>query len=165
MGNWKLLGKTEEELQKQIEVVRTVSDIHVEFGLDKCAETVLKKGKFVHSQNFIPDFSCDIREIQISRDWRKWSHTTSTNERKIDKGIHQDIKKSKLNAKNKITAFEALAVPILSSDIINWRLEEIRKIDRKTRMLLKVYKVHHPKADIGRLRVKRKEGGRGLLQI
>jgi len=70
-----------------------------------------------------------------------------------------------LNAKNKITAFEALAVPILSSDIINWRLEEIRKIDRKTRMLLKVYKVHHPKADIGRLRVKRKEGGRGLLQI
>jgi hypothetical protein len=70
-----------------------------------------------------------------------------------------------LNAKNKITAFEALAVPILSSDIFNWRLEEIRKIDRKTRMLLKVYKVHHPKSDTGRLCVKRKEGGRGLLQI
>jgi len=97
----------------------------VEFGLDKCAETVLKKGKFVHSQNFIPDFSCDIQEMQISRDWRKWRHTSSTNERKIDEGIHHDIKKSKLNAKSKIIAFEALAVPILrySSGIINWRLE------------------------------------------
>jgi hypothetical protein len=68
MGNWKLLGTTEEELQKQVEVVKTFSDIHVEFGLDKCAETVLKKGKCVHTQNFIPDFNFDIQEIQISRD-------------------------------------------------------------------------------------------------
>jgi len=28
-----------------------------------------------------------------------------------------------------------------------------------------MYKVHHPKADIDRLYVKRKEGGRGLLQV
>ena len=74
---------------------------------------------------------------------------------------------SKLNAKNKITAFEALAVAILrySFGSINWRLEEIKKIDRKTRTVLKVYKMHHPKADIGRLYVKMKGGGRGLLQI
>jgi len=72
-----------------------------------------------------------------------------------------------LHAKSKITAVGALAVPVLryGCDIINWRLEEIRKIDRKTRKLLKVYKVHHPKADIVRLCVKRKERGRGLLQF
>jgi hypothetical protein len=36
--------------------------------------------------------------------------------------------KSELNAKNKITAIGALAVPILrySSGVINWRLEEIK---------------------------------------
>jgi DNA-directed RNA polymerase subunit L len=28
-----------------------------------------------------------------------------------------------------------------------------------------MYKVHHPKAEIARLYVKRKEGGRGLLQV
>jgi hypothetical protein len=28
-----------------------------------------------------------------------------------------------------------------------------------------MYKVHHPKADIDRLYVKRKEGGRGLVQV
>jgi len=68
MGNLKLLDKTEEEFQKQMEVVRILSDIHVEFGLDKCAETVLKKGKFVHSQNFTPVFSCGIQEMQVPKD-------------------------------------------------------------------------------------------------
>jgi len=31
--------------------------------------------------------------------------------------------------------------------------------------MLTVYKIHHPKADIDRLYVKRKEGGRGLVQV
>ena len=31
--------------------------------------------------------------------------------------------------------------------------------------MLTMYKVHHPKADIDRLYVKRKEGGRGLVQV
>ena len=30
--------------------------------------------------------------------------------------------------------------------------------------MLTMYKMHHPKADIDRLYVKRKEGGRGLVQ-
>jgi hypothetical protein len=69
------------------------------------------------------------------------------------------ILKSELNARNKITAIGTLAVPILrySFDIINWRLEEIKQTDRKTRKKLTMYKMHHPKADIDRLYVKRKE--------
>jgi len=52
-----------------------------------------------------------------------------------------------------------------SFGIINWRTEEIRNIDRKTRKMLTVCKMHHPKADTDRLNVKREEGGRGLAQI
>ena len=72
------------------------------------------------------------------------------------------IQKSELNARNKITAIGALAVPVLrySFCIINWRIEVIKKIDRKTRKMLTLYKMHHPKADIDRLYVKRKEGGK-----
>jgi hypothetical protein len=60
------------------------------------------------------------------------------------------ILKSELSAKNRITAIEALAIPILrhSFCIINWRLKEIRKVDKKTRNILTVYKMHHPQADI-----------------
>jgi len=77
------------------------------------------------------------------------------------------ILKSELKARNKITSIGALAVPVLrySFRIINWRIEEIKQIDRKTRKMLIMYKMHHPKADIDRLYVKRKEGGRGLLQV
>jgi hypothetical protein len=58
-----------------------------------------------------------------------------------------------------------VTVPVLrnSFGIINWRLEDIRKIDRKTSKVLTMYKMHHPKADTYRLHVKRKGGGRGLL--
>ena len=59
------------------------------------------------------------------------------------------ILKSELNARNKITAIGALAVPVLrySFGIINSRTEEIKKIDRKTRKMLTMYKMHHPQAD------------------
>jgi hypothetical protein len=69
--------------------------------------------------------------------------------------------KSELNARNKITAIEALAVPVLtySFGIINGEIEDMKKIDSKTRKILTVYKVHHPKADTDRLHVM-KEGGR-----
>jgi hypothetical protein len=69
--------------------------------------------------------------------------------------------------RTKITAIAALVVPLLSYSfvIINWRLKEIRKLDRTTIKILRLYKMHHPKVDIDRLHVKRKEGGRGLLQI
>jgi len=77
------------------------------------------------------------------------------------------ILKSELNARNKITTIGALAVPVLrySFDIINCRIEEIKQIDRKTRKMLTIHKMHHPKADIDRLYVKRKEGGSGLVQV
>jgi len=75
--------------------------------------------------------------------------------------------KSELNARNKNAETGALAVPILrySFGIINWRIEEKTQIDRETRKMLTMYKMHHPKADIDRLYVKRKKGGRGLVQV
>jgi hypothetical protein len=45
------------------------------------------------------------------------------------------ILKSELNAKNKIRAIGALAIPVLrySFGVINCRVEKIRKTDRKSR--------------------------------
>ena len=48
MNDLKLIGKTEEELQKQMQVIRTFSDdIYIEFGHDKHEKIVLKRGKLV----------------------------------------------------------------------------------------------------------------------
>jgi len=50
--------------------------------------------------------------------------------------------KSELNAKNKFTTIGALTSPVLRYNFgtINWRLEEIRKIYRKTIRVLTLYK-------------------------
>jgi len=74
---------------------------------------------------------------------------------------------TELSAKNKIQAIGSLAVPVLrySFGIINWHQEELQKLDRKTRKLLTIHGQHHPKADVDRLYVPRKQGGRDLMQL
>ena len=50
----KLISDTEAELQTQPYTFKTFSDvINTEFGSDKCAKFVPKKGELVHSQNLI----------------------------------------------------------------------------------------------------------------
>ena len=74
---------------------------------------------------------------------------------------------TELSAKNKIQAIGSLAVPVLrySFGIINWHQVELQKLDRKTRKLLTIHGQHHPKADVDRLYVHRKQGGMGLMQF
>ena len=74
---------------------------------------------------------------------------------------------TELSAKNKIQAVGSLAVPVLrySFGIVNWHREELHKLDRKTKKILSVYGQHHPHADVDRLYVPRKHGGRGLMQL
>ena len=51
------------------------------------------------------------------------------------------------------------------SSIINWRRYELQAIDRKTRKLFTIYGGLHPKSDVDRLYIPRKDGGRGLIAI
>jgi hypothetical protein len=148
----------------------------MEFGLEKCTKITFKRGKLTHLQNLVSDINRVIQELEQGKTYKYLGIEES-------EGIqHQQMKerlkkeysrrlrmilKSELNARNKITAIGALAVPVLryTFGIISWRIEEIKKIDRKTRKMLTMYKMHHPKADIDRLLVKRKEGGRRLVQV
>ena len=77
------------------------------------------------------------------------------------------ILKSKLNGKNKIQAINTWEVALLryGVGIINWKVDELIKMDRTTRKTLAMYGTLHPKGDINRLYLKRKHGGRGLIAI
>ena len=74
---------------------------------------------------------------------------------------------TELSANNKNQAIGSLAVPIFrySFGIVNWHQKELQKLDRKTRKLLTIHGQHHPKADVDRLYVPRKQGGRRLMQL
>jgi hypothetical protein len=147
----------------------------MEFGLEKCAKITFKRGKLTHSQNLVLDTNRETQELKQGKKY-KYLGINET------EGIHQQtegrlkqeysrrlrmILKSKLSAKNKITTIGALAAPVLRYNfcIINGRIEEIKKIDRKTRKILTLYKMHHPKSDTDRLYVKGKGGRRGMLQV
>jgi hypothetical protein len=64
MDDLKLIAKSEEELRKQIQTVKTFSDdIHMNFGLEKCAKITFKKGKLIHWQNLVIDINREIQEL------------------------------------------------------------------------------------------------------
>lgn len=58
--------------------------------------------------------------------------------------------KSELDAVNRINAINTLAVQVVtySFDIINWKVEDLKKMDRKTRKLLTMEKINNNKADV-----------------
>ena len=61
----KLIAKSEGELQKQIQIVKTFSDdINMEFGLEKCAKITFKRGKLTHLQNLVIDTNREIQELE-----------------------------------------------------------------------------------------------------
>ena len=73
----------------------------------------------------------------------------------------------KLNAKNKLEAINTLASPAVtySFNVVNWNLEEIKRIARKIGKLMTLNRMHHPKADVSRMYITRKEGGRGMTNL
>ena len=77
------------------------------------------------------------------------------------------VVKSELNSANKLEAINTLEVPVVtySFNIINWTLQELAKLDTKTRNFLNMYKMHHPKSDVDRLYLPRNEGGGGFIQL
>ena len=78
MDDLKLIAKSEEEIQKQKQTVKTVSDdIHMEFGLEKCAKIAYKRVKLVHSQNLVIDINREIQELAQGK------HTGSLGVRKV----------------------------------------------------------------------------------
>ena len=79
----------------------------------------------------------------------------------------RSIMKTELNSRNRIQAINSLAVPVVqySFNIINWNLSDLQRMDTKTRKLMRANRTHHPKADVDRVYLPRKEGGRGLIQL
>jgi len=48
---------------------------------------------------------------------------------------------------------------------LNWNKVELENLDRKTRKLLTMHKALHPRDDVHRLYLSRKEGGKGLMNV
>ena len=52
-----------------------------------------------------------------------------------------------------------------SGPFLKWTRDELQQMDGRTRKLMTIHKAFHPREDVDRLYVSRKEGGRGLGSI
>ena len=89
---------------------------------------------------------------------------------KVSKEYFRRLKKvlkSKLNGGYLVQGVNNLPVSPLrySAAFISRRKCELQSIDRKTRKLFTIYGRLHPKSDVDRLYIPRKDGGKGLIAI
>ena len=57
----------------------------------------------------------------------------------------------------------AASILRFGTGILKWNKNELQEIDRKTRRFMTMNKELHPRNDVARLYVSRKNGGRGLI--
>ena len=74
---------------------------------------------------------------------------------------------TKLSSRNLIKGINTWAVPLVgySGPFLKWIRDELRQMDQRTIKLMSMHRALHPRDDVGRLYVPRKEGGRGLASI
>ena len=176
MDDLKLYANNETNLNNLIKTTEIFSrDIHMEFGLDKCAIMKLKKGVY-DDRNDVRTDNGYIKALENEEIYKylgiKQTHKGSMTQVKSDikKTLIQrtnKILKSHLNSNNKFKALNTWAIPILTYTfgIIKWTKTELESIERAIRRQLTKFGLHHPRSSTARMCISRKQGGRGLLNI
>ena len=74
---------------------------------------------------------------------------------------------TKLSSRNLIKGINTWAVPLVrySGPFLKWTRDELKQMDQRTRKLMTMHKAFHPRDDVDRLYVSRKEWGSGLASI
>ena len=177
MDDLKTYAKNDHEQENILTIVKGFSDdIKMEFGLEKCAKATFKKGKLTATKYIQLDQGTIIQDLNQEGTYKYLGINEGDGiqhakmKEKIRKEYFRRVRlvlQTELNAANKIEAINTLAIPVVtySFNIINWNMEDLKKIDRKTRKHLTMANMHHPKADVDRIYLPRTEGGRGLCQI
>ena len=177
MDDLKLYGKSEKQVDTLLNTVRVFSqDIGMQFGINKCAVLVLKRGKVVRCEGIEMPNNQVIKSLGEGEGYKYLGMLEADGvkhmemKENVTKEYYRRVRKilkSKLNGGNVINAINTRAVAIIryGAGIIKWTKEELRNIDRKTRKLMNMHRALHPQADVDRLYIKRAEGGRGMISV
>ena len=173
MDDLKMFAKNKKEIDSLVSTVQLVSqDIGMQFGVQKCGVTVMKRGKIVASEGIVVANGESIKSVDaegyrylgiLELDKIKENEMKEVFRREYLRRVNL-VMKSKLNGKNKIMAINTWAVSLMryGAGILKWNKNELQQIDRKTRKVMTINKGLHPRSDVARIYVSRKRGGRGL---
>ena len=146
----------------------------MEFGIEKCAVLLMEKGKIVRSVG-IELLDCKVmKSLQEGESYKYLGifEADKLLDEKMKLNVSKEhirrlrkVLKLKLNGGNLVCGVNTWAVSLIrySASFVSWRKSELQATDGKTRKLLTMYGALHPKSDVDRLYIPRKEGGRGLI--
>ena len=177
MDDIKLFAKNEKELETLIHAVRIYSqDIGMEFGIEKCAMLVMKSGKRHMTDGIELSNHDKIRTLEENETYKYLSILEADTIKQVQ--MKDTIRKeylrrtrklleTKLSSRNLIKGINTWAVPLVrySGHFLKWTREELKQMDQRIRKLMTMHKALHPRENVDRLYVSRKEGGRGLSSI
>ena len=149
-------------------------DIGMEFGLEKCAKSVIKKGKKEPGQNLEIEDGKFVEDLEHDKTYKylgiEENHTLEHKQlrKKATQEYIRRLKKicrSELSSKHKIAAINQMALPVLTYGfgIIDWPQIEIDNLDVKTRKILTMHNVLYRHQCMDRVYLPRREGGVGLI--
>ncbi|CAH2099489.1 unnamed protein product [Euphydryas editha] len=154
------------------------NDIGMSFGLNKCNILHITAGhrSSTTGEDHILLNGNEFKQLAIGERYKylgihesgKIEH--SVIRQQISKEYFKRIKKllnTHLNSRNIIKGINTYAIPVLlySFGIINYKSNDLKYLDIKTRKLLAIKKAHQQKAEVERLYLPITEGGRGLINI
>ena len=177
MDDIKLFAKNEKELKTLIHVVGIYSqDIGMEFGIEKCAMLVMKSGKRHMTDGMELPNHDKIRTLGENETYKYLGILEADTIKQVqmkDKIRKEYLRRTrklleiKLSSRNLIKGINTWVVPLVrySGPFLKWTTDELKEMGQRIRKLMTMHKALHPRDDVDRLYVSRKEGGRGLTRI
>ena len=177
MDGIKLFAKNEKELETLIHAVRIYNqNIGMEFGKQKCAMLVMKSGKQHMTDGMEVPNHDKIRTFEENKTYKYLAILEADIIKQVQ--MKDTIRKeylrktrklldTKLSCRNLIKGINNWAVSLVrySGPFLKWTRDELKQMDERTRKLMTMHKALHPRDNVDRLYVSRKEGERGLASI
>ena len=173
----KLFAKNKKELETFIHTVRIYSqDIEMEFGIEKCAILVMKSGKRHMTDGMELPNHDKIRTLGEKETYKYLGILEADTIKQVEMKdkiqkeylrITRKLLETKLSCRNLIKGINSWAVLFVRySEPFRKRTgNELKQMDQRTWKLMNMHKALHPRDDVDRLYVSRKEGGGGLANI
>ena len=173
MDDIKLFAKNEKDLKTLILTVKIYSQ-DMEFGIEKCAMLIMRNRK-EHMMERIKLPNQEKIRMLGERETYKYMQILEVEnieqvKEKIKKEYLRRMRKllnNKLNGRRLIKGINTWPDPFVrySGPFLKWIREELWQTDHRTRELMMMHKVLHPRDDVDRLYVSRKIGGSRLTSV
>ena len=148
----------------------------MEFSIEKYAVLVMKSGKRHMTDRIELPNQDKIRTLGEEETYKYLGILEADTIKQVemkDKTRKEYLRRTrklletKLSSRNLIKRINTWFVPLIRflGPFLKWTRDELKQMDQRTRKLMTMHKALHPRDDVDRLYVSRKEGGRGLASI